>query len=222
MSRTTAPCPTRGAALRTQRSWSWAAIEVHLHPADKIAPAHRDAERPCGHVGRTDTRERGHRIEQHHGSGARWGGVGGACRLDRHRIRSRQNGGGRAELIVPVAGAPPVTPFTDHVTAVLAVPVRLAVNCCVSPERKLAVPGEIETLTPGGGPGRPGPPPPQPVRRQATSGKSKIDRYRAAFPPAWVPARLSASAAEESSLRRELFGNRSSRAPLRRVMAIRN
>jgi hypothetical protein len=35
------------------------------------------------------------------------------------------------EVIVPTVEFPPVTPFTCQVTAVLEVPVTVAVNCCV-------------------------------------------------------------------------------------------
>jgi hypothetical protein len=37
--------------------------------------------------------------------------------------------------IVPVAAAPPLTPFTSHVTAVLVLLVTVAVNCVVPPSR---------------------------------------------------------------------------------------
>ena len=40
-----------------------------------------------------------------------------------------------------------VPPVVDQVTAVLLVPVTLAVNCCVAPLISEAEPGEIETAT---------------------------------------------------------------------------
>jgi hypothetical protein len=42
-------------------------------------------------------------------------------------------------------------PVSDQVTAVLVVPLTVAVNCCVPPPFSVAEGGEIETLT-GGGP----------------------------------------------------------------------
>ena len=38
-------------------------------------------------------------------------------------------------------------PLADHVTAVLLVPVTVAVNCCVPPRLMLSTAGEIETAT---------------------------------------------------------------------------
>src|SRR6266404_8207408 len=49
--------------------------------------------------------------------------------------------------MVPSAALPPATPFTDHVTAVLVVPVTVAVNGCVSPRRTLTDDGVTETAT---------------------------------------------------------------------------
>ena len=51
-----------------------------------------------------------------------------------------------AELIVPTAVEPPVTPLTDHVTPGLVVPVNVAVNGCADPSAIEAVVGEIVTL----------------------------------------------------------------------------
>ena len=45
--------------------------------------------------------------------------------------------------IVPFAGSPPVTLFTCQVTAVLAVPVTVAVNCCVAPTASETAVGEM-------------------------------------------------------------------------------
>jgi len=41
------------------------------------------------------------------------------------------------------------TAVADHVTAVFAVPVTVAVNCCVPPEDKVALEGEMLTAIPG-------------------------------------------------------------------------
>ena len=49
-------------------------------------------------------------------------------------------------LIVPVAAAPPVTPFTCQVTPVLLVFVTVAVNCCVRPTCTDGVFGDSVTL----------------------------------------------------------------------------
>src|SRR5207248_2682594 len=38
-----------------------------------------------------------------------------------------------AEETLPTVGFPPAVPFTSHVTAVLVVPVTVALNCCVNP-----------------------------------------------------------------------------------------
>ncbi|MGH9208426.1 MAG: hypothetical protein ACRD1G_18045, partial [Acidimicrobiales bacterium] len=48
---------------------------------------------------------------------------------------------------VPTVALPPVTPFTCQVTAVLLVPVTVAVNCCVVPTCTDAEVGAIETAT---------------------------------------------------------------------------
>ena len=50
--------------------------------------------------------------------------------------------------IVPVALLPPLMLSTDHVTAVLVVPLTVAVNCCVCCGATLADVGEIATVTP--------------------------------------------------------------------------
>src|SRR5205085_1992219 len=52
-----------------------------------------------------------------------------------------------ALLIVPVAALPPVTLLTCHVTAVLAEPVAVAMNCCVAPVAKEATVGATLTVT---------------------------------------------------------------------------
>ena len=54
-------------------------------------------------------------------------------------------------LTVPTVRLPPFTPSTDQVTPVLLVFVTVAVNCCDVLTAKVAVVGEIVTLTPGGG-----------------------------------------------------------------------
>jgi hypothetical protein len=71
------------------------------------------------------------------------------------------------ELTVPVADAPPVTPFTCQVTLELEVPVTATVNGCESPARTVAEFGETLTVTFGGGGGAPGLPDPDPVVRPA-------------------------------------------------------
>jgi hypothetical protein len=50
-------------------------------------------------------------------------------------------------VTVPTVALPPATPFTVHVTAVLAVPVTVAVNCCDAPVTKVALVGTNDTLT---------------------------------------------------------------------------
>jgi hypothetical protein len=69
------------------------------------------------------------------------------------------------ELTVPVADAPPVTPFTCQVTLALEFPVTVAVNGCESPARTVAEFGETLTVTCGGG--APGFPDPDPAVRPA-------------------------------------------------------
>jgi hypothetical protein len=49
--------------------------------------------------------------------------------------------------MVPAALLPPATPLTCQVTAVLDVPVTVAVNCSVAPAATFADVGEIETAT---------------------------------------------------------------------------
>jgi hypothetical protein len=61
--------------------------------------------------------------------------------------------------IVPTELFPPVTPFTCHVTTVLAVPVTVAVNCCVPFTRTFADAGDTATVIVGGGGGGGGAPP---------------------------------------------------------------
>ena len=46
---------------------------------------------------------------------------------------------------MPSVAFPPATPFTDHVTAVLLVPVTVAVNCCFTPARICTVAGATFT-----------------------------------------------------------------------------
>jgi len=50
--------------------------------------------------------------------------------------------------IVPTVEFPPAMPFTVHVTAVLDVPVTVAVNCCVAPSESDALAGVMATETP--------------------------------------------------------------------------
>lgn len=52
--------------------------------------------------------------------------------------------------MVPVAAAPPITPFTDHVNVLLA---REGVNCWVEPARTSAVLGDIVRVSEVGEPG---------------------------------------------------------------------
>jgi hypothetical protein len=59
------------------------------------------------------------------------------------------------ELIKPLAALPPVTPFTSQLTDVFDDPLTVALNDCVAPARTLTVPGETETVTPGGEDGPP-------------------------------------------------------------------
>jgi len=75
-----------------------------------------------------------------------------------------------ALVIVPVAGPPPATPFTSHVTAVFDVLATLAVNCCGPPEATFAVAGETEIVMGGGVVVEVPPPPPQP---QSSTAKEK-------------------------------------------------
>jgi hypothetical protein len=53
-------------------------------------------------------------------------------------------------LMVPAVELPPDVPSTDHVTAVLFVPVTVSLNCCCADADKVAVVGLIATLTGGG------------------------------------------------------------------------
>jgi hypothetical protein len=53
-------------------------------------------------------------------------------------------------VIVPTVAFPPATPFTDHVTAVFAVFVTVAVNCCVAPTATLGAAGATVTPIAGG------------------------------------------------------------------------
>ncbi len=49
-------------------------------------------------------------------------------------------------LMVPVVALPPTTPLTDQVTAVMVVPVTVAVNCSMSPARTVGAEGETVTV----------------------------------------------------------------------------
>jgi len=51
------------------------------------------------------------------------------------------------DVIVPTAGDPPVVPFTDHVTAVFALPVTVAEKLCDAPNSSVVVPGLTVTTT---------------------------------------------------------------------------
>src|SRR5580704_3068574 len=53
--------------------------------------------------------------------------------------------------IAPVVEFPPATPLTSQFTAVLVVPVTVALNCLVCPVKRLTDVGLICTLTTGGG-----------------------------------------------------------------------
>ncbi len=83
------------------------------------------------------------------------------------------------EEIIPTVLLPPATSFTLQVTAVLPVPVTLALNCCVAPTVKLAVVGAIviETLG-GGGAGCVLLPPPHELRVPAPTSKTIKERKR--------------------------------------------
>jgi len=88
-------------------------------------------------------------------------------------------------LISPVALAPPVTPFTCHVTDIFDEPVTVAANGCVLPARSVAVLGETETFTTGGGggggaPGFPEGPPTVPVHAawNITASRTRNGRIR--------------------------------------------
>lgn len=52
--------------------------------------------------------------------------------------------------MVPTVAEPPVVPFTDHVTAVLVLPVTVAVKVRLEPTCTVAVDGETATTTDGG------------------------------------------------------------------------
>ena len=52
---------------------------------------------------------------------------------------------------MPTVEFPPGTPLTLQVTAVLLVPVTVAVNCCVAPAWTEAEPGETVIATEGAG-----------------------------------------------------------------------
>ena len=56
-------------------------------------------------------------------------------------------------MITPVVEFPPVTVSTDHETALLVVPVTVAVNCMVAPAATLAEDCPRATLTAAGGVG---------------------------------------------------------------------
>jgi hypothetical protein len=73
--------------------------------------------------------------------------------------------------IVPTVVLPPDTSLTLHATAVLLVPVTLAVNCCVPLTSTGALLGVIEIPTTGGGETDELPPPPQ---EQASEQKSAV------------------------------------------------
>ena len=57
------------------------------------------------------------------------------------------------ETIVPRLALPPAIPFTLHVTALLLLPVTVAVNGCELPSRTLEAPGVTLTVTGGAGVG---------------------------------------------------------------------
>ena len=91
-------------------------------------------------------------------------------------------------LILPVALAPPTTPFTCHVTDMFDEPV--AANGCAVPARSVAVLGETETFTAGGGegggaPGFPEDSPTVPVHAawNMTESKRRIGRIRRMMGP---------------------------------------
>lgn len=51
--------------------------------------------------------------------------------------------------IKPTAALPPVIPLTDHVTAVVAAPLTMALNCCVLLTEIVVLTGSIVTTTAG-------------------------------------------------------------------------
>src|SRR5205814_9019470 len=52
---------------------------------------------------------------------------------------------------VPISSSPPVTPLTYHLSLHVALPISVAVNCCVPPAPTVADTGEIVTLTTAAG-----------------------------------------------------------------------
>src|SRR5277367_1341747 len=86
------------------------------------------------------------------------------------------------DVIVPVAEAPPGTPFTLHVTLLFVVFVTVAVSVCELPSSTAALVGVTDTLTSGGGGVgggvlRPVLPPPQPRgKKQSGSWRSRTAR----------------------------------------------
>lgn len=87
-------------------------------------------------------------------------------------------------LMVPVAPAPPATPFTCQVTEVFDVPATVALKDCVAPARTLALAGDTVTVTldpaedvPEGGPMTV---PVQPARAATASRITKSNECRKA------------------------------------------
>lgn len=82
---------------------------------------------------------------------------------------------------VPTVALPPVTPFTDHVTTVLDVPVTEAVNCCVVPIMTFEEDGATLTVIDGGGGGAELPPPQpeaKPIERIAARNRTQLRTQR--------------------------------------------
>ncbi|MBV9624973.1 MAG: hypothetical protein JOZ14_13450 [Acidobacteria bacterium] len=52
--------------------------------------------------------------------------------------------------MVPTVEFPPAVPFTSQLTAALAAPVTVALNCCDCAACKVALGGEMETAIAGG------------------------------------------------------------------------
>ena len=94
-------------------------------------------------------------------------------------------------LIVPVAAAPPVTPFTCQVTDMLDEPLTVEVKALVAPARTFAELGETPTVivAGGGGGGTPGLPadplvtPEQSAWKKATRSNNSMEMRRTAVVP---------------------------------------
>ena len=94
-------------------------------------------------------------------------------------------------MIVPTALFPPALPFTPQLTAVLVVPVTVAVNCCVPPKGTVAAEGPMLTAMAGGGGGGGGeglpPVAPQPASQALTA--QSVKKSERAERLGWAGAR---------------------------------